>query len=325
MKTSQASEEILPIWRRDAKREGVFDKYIHEVEDLFSGSKVSIEQFLAFRVLWTGHGSSDTPRSVKHELMEKCITEAAKCLKANRSWSLYCKALGHEEPWKGTDTGMFTLLMDWHNDVLRLPMKTQNDNAKYQSTPWNKRLRSADKIGSKIKQPDFRMAKATTASITQGMEDMSFDDYGDSVIVTPSKTEQPETLNAPTPQDPYSLYAIGEAINFPSSQDEQIVNAALLNLPKGLTITVPIHGLICNWTISRLQLQFQFNGRKLFEARTDGYLMDGKGHAKALVEVKAGGRSFKVDEIRRQESAQMITFIQEEDMRAPFVGEGKHK
>ena len=114
-------------------------------------------------------------------------------------------------------------------------------------------------------------------------------------------------------------------MSFPPSEDEQIVNAALLELLKGLAITIPAPSMKCSWTISRLQLHFQHNGRNLFEARTDGYLKDAEGHTKALIEVKAGARSFKLADKRRQESAQMICFIQEEHERAPFMDEGRHK
>ena len=138
MSPLQASEAIpsdLQQWQDKAKKEGVFSKYIHEVEHLFSGSKVTVEQNLAFRVLWTEHGLKDNQRSLKHELVDRYVTEAAKYLKGNKSWTSYCGALVRGVPQEVKDIGMFTVLMDWHKNILRLPLENDIDNVKYQSTP----------------------------------------------------------------------------------------------------------------------------------------------------------------------------------------------
>ena len=155
------------------------------------------------------------------------------------------------------------------------------------------------------------------------MGDVTLADFDESSFSTPQRPQQ-GGLGASTPEDPYSPNSVEEqAIYFPASEDEQIVNTALLSLLKGLIVTVPaVKG---RWTLSRLQLVFKIGNDKVFEARTDGYLKNQRGRAKALVEVKAGGRSFKLDEIRMQESAQMIAFIRDEDLNGFLVGKGKHK
>ena len=58
--------------------------------------------------------------------------------------------------------------------------------------------------------------------------------------------------------------------------------------------------------------------KKLYEARTDGYLTDESGQAcRGLIEVKAARRYRHLFEIFRQESAQMVAWIISEPDRDP--------
>lgn len=58
--------------------------------------------------------------------------------------------------------------------------------------------------------------------------------------------------------------------------------------------------------------------KKLYEARTDGYLTDKSGEAcRGLIEVKAARRYRHLFEIFRQESAQMVAWIISEPDRDP--------
>ncbi|GKZ44886.1 hypothetical protein AbraIFM66951_007214 [Aspergillus brasiliensis] len=73
---------------------------------------------------------------------------------------------------------------------------------------------------------------------------------------------------------------------YPTIDDEQIVNVALLNFLQALTDYFPSLG--SSWTIHRKQLKAKFNGIE-YEARTDGYLrgkVDGEEGAQIVAWLK---------------------------------------
>src|SRR5271156_2624486 len=80
-----------------------------------------------------------------------------------------------------------------------------------------------------------------------------------------------------------------QKVLYPPTEDEQIVNAALLNF---LTVVTIAHPNVClRWCSARRALQFVCNapnrGAVKYQARTDGYLRGLKqSQAYAIVEVK---------------------------------------
>jgi hypothetical protein len=89
------------------------------------------------------------------------------------------------------------------------------------------------------------------------------------------------------------------------TKDEQIVNTALMLLLNALTMS---QGLRVSWTMHRIPLRAIFDPHS-YEARTDGYLSDGKGNPHVLIEVKPMERNRRQPQIRMQESAQMVAWI----------------
>ena len=142
MDVSSLSEKIpgnLNKWKTKALAEGVLDKYIHEVEQLNSGSKVCPDQYLAFRVLWLKL-PRNAPRAIEQELISGYVEEAGGFLRANTSWQLYLKLL--KEGARIRDLGLFTLVRDYQMDITELSRQSTNDNAKFRATPMKERLRS---------------------------------------------------------------------------------------------------------------------------------------------------------------------------------------
>ncbi|KAL4806211.1 hypothetical protein BDV18DRAFT_139000 [Aspergillus unguis] len=93
---------------------------------------------------------------------------------------------------------------------------------------------------------------------------------------------------------------------YPQSEDEQIVNTALVIFLKALTLPFALN---VDWTMHRKAFKAKF-GAAEYEARTDGYLRcTATGEPRAIVEVKATLRSKKESEIRMQESAQMVSWL----------------
>ncbi|KAJ6036219.1 hypothetical protein N7540_000498 [Penicillium herquei] len=94
---------------------------------------------------------------------------------------------------------------------------------------------------------------------------------------------------------------------FPQTEDEQIINIALVDFLNALTIHFPQAN---DWSIHRKSFKATFLNAS-FEARTDGYL---EGHSKgkkvrALLEVKPMHRKTKRAPIQMQEAAQMVAWI----------------
>ncbi|RDW84141.1 uncharacterized protein DSM5745_04467 [Aspergillus mulundensis] len=133
---------------------------------------------------------------------------------------------------------------------------------------------------------------------------------GHSTLETP---EGPSTLETPedspytltSPDDPDLLHML-----YAPSQDEQIVNTALVDFLSALTL----HTLLpLRWSMHRVPLKANF-GNASYEARTDGYLdmtgVERRGQRiRALIEVKAVYRNRKRAAIRMQEAAQTVAWL----------------
>jgi hypothetical protein len=114
---------------------------------------------------------------------------------------------------------------------------------------------------------------------------------------------------------PFSAAKMGDQkVLYPPTEDEQIVNVALLNFLTAVTIT---HSDVClRWCLARKILKFVCNGDNNeeieYEARTDGYLRgDNDSTPYAIVEVKPYIRS-SMPNTRWQETAQMAAWILED-------------
>jgi hypothetical protein len=139
---------------------------------------------------------------------------------------------------------------------------------------------------------------------------------------TPSNVRADQKQYLPEVMLPWSAARKGDQkVLYPPTEDEQIVNAALLNFLTVLTIT---HDDVClRWCLARKNLHFACHDEKYgvvkYQARTDGYLR-GQRHstAYAIVEVKPFIRANKPN-TRWQETAQMAAWISEDP---PTEGEG---
>ncbi|KAI0424496.1 hypothetical protein F5Y09DRAFT_353359 [Xylaria sp. FL1042] len=136
--------------------------------------------------------------------------------------------------------------------------------------------------------------------------DILFGDLGlDSLSSSSPEPSTPEMLETLSPalSDPDWV----EAAEFKAANDEQIVNTALLLYLNALSIACShVQG---DWTLHRRQFVVKSQGKKVYEARVDGYLRSRNNEVKAIVEVKPFTRSSNHQSIKMQEAAQMAAWI----------------
>ncbi|KAI2626288.1 hypothetical protein GGS21DRAFT_530900 [Xylaria nigripes] len=97
------------------------------------------------------------------------------------------------------------------------------------------------------------------------------------------------------------------SILFQSTNDEQIVNTALILLLNALSMLCG--DITADWTLERYRLILGNGTKTIYEARVDSFLRSRTGTMKAIVEVKPCIRSRKLAEIVMQETAQMAAWI----------------
>ena len=139
-------------------------------------------------------------------------------------------------------------------------------------------------------------------------------------MATPSKVRagQQDLLNnkwiSPL-SSPWSAAKKGDQkVLYPATEDEQIVNVALLSFLSAVTIA---HSDVClRWCLARKILHFicrdETSGKGQYEARTEGYLRgENDSTPYAIVEVKPFIRESE-PKTRWQETAQMAAWILED-------------
>ena len=315
---------------------------IHEFDTVESASKMTHEQFFALKVIWPQHDSQDLTRkwaryfgSSQNEIRLK----ASSMRKDDSAWNRYLEALEENiqtpRTWvPGTriprDFGPFETAFHNQQEVNFIPLNPGPDTDKVIITPMVERSRIPDPPESPTPGPRWRLRKLVGKKSVQpfpsprNSEDIVAEDTGYS----------PASLFQPTPK----------ALQDPPTQDEEIVNRALINFLSAHHIEDERNS---DWSSTRKRLVFQSpkqtagiptpkekpkaksdlpkksknkeKDAKLiqFVARTDGYLKvyGPPERSAAILEVKARVRpSIKHNDIaiEMQESAQMALWIFEE-------------
>lgn len=289
--------ELIPHsstrWGRIAAQEGVAGKSIHDVE-LDSASKIQLPQFLLLRVLWKEidlkYFRSD--RFGLGQWMEKAI----RMLEDYDSWKEYRN--------KFDDTrveGNFFLAKLFQIEAATA--RGTDDEVDVIASPISKRTRTKTQQNldplatpSKSNQPalDQRV-------LIEGIEGLSLPPSERRLAESPD-CEPPSTGRSHGPPELWHEM-------YPKSEDEQIVNAALVNFLKAITCS--FRSVKSDWTMHRKAFKAEFTTTQ-YEARTDGYLRGERSDdVRALIEVKSSLRGNKVLPFRMQESAQMVAWIKD--------------
>ncbi|KAJ5833981.1 hypothetical protein N7447_000007 [Penicillium robsamsonii] len=282
-------------WKIAAEKEGVLSLTLSTLDVLPSASKMSIREYLAMRVL--------RPRRLKAEKIpvKKALEDRTeKILSGFNAFESYIayiteskKSVGKED----RNLGAFQLVRD--SQLQALGHKA-NVSDLTPTAPPIFRPRSSQDPSSQPGSQSRPAAGSTTHLAVSGA------------------TEAPRpTAAAPSPcQLPLSTSGqSGTATTYASwivpsrSKDEQIVNEALTELLRALTLNIP--DIACRWTSARrpfATLQFAQNE---LTACTDGYLegivVD---ETFAIVEAKAASRDRKHQPlVLWQEAAEMVAWI----------------
>jgi hypothetical protein len=275
---------------------------------LNSASEIKRPQFLLLRALWDVKLQHEFKR--RDWLDEKCIAEAISFLHDKHpDWKIYLESFTQEiklEQRPFSSLGAFTLVKYSQLEV----MITNAENSSGSVVVSPRKTRSMTAIEEAQNATPSRPPANPQKFLNAKNED---DDSDEDYLQDETAISMLSRLSPARKGEQRVLY--------PPTEDEQIVNAALLNF---LTVVVIAQPHAClRWCLARKQLKFACHdeeyGAAEYEARTDGYLR-GQNHstAYAIVEVKPYLRADK-PHTRWQETAQMAAWIRED----PSPHEGK--
>lgn len=261
-------------WNQDATNFGVLSQSICHMKDLKSSSKIKYDQYLCLRVL---QKPVQTHRFHAKEFeLDEWLKKAREELEErNPSWKTYLDNFNHPDDFLHGAFSVATLTQ-------RQVLQTKESDEVSQSVQFTP-------VSSNTRLQQQQRALLETPSKSTGVAE---------IPESPSPPSTTSTYPFMSP-DPVQQQA-------GPSEDEQIVNIALLNFIQPLTMFA---GLSNEWTIHRLIMKVQF-GKSHCEARTDGYLRDkASKRVRALIEVKAAVRGKNIQPIVMQESAAMSNWI----------------
>ena len=262
-------------------------------EDFNSASKFTLRQFLRLRTLCRPVKPINFDPT-KFGLSQEEIDEAGRELTSYDSWKSYCESF---QPGTKMKEGNFFATQIHQRNAADIISETI-------SSPIANRTRSKAANNS---HSDHDPQESPTKSRNPEGQDLA--QFNIDSIMTPGFENEFDDEPSPLPSGntPMSREFVPDERIYGKTRDEQIVNSALIDYLNALTDHFDLGQ---HWDLHRRQLHVIVEGKKLYEARTDGYLTDKSGTAcRGLIEVKAARRDKHWFEIFRQESAQMVAWI----------------
>ena len=287
---------------------------VHRLTDVFSASKISIEQYLALKILWNWHdpGELYSNKWAAHfGSSSKAIREEAKKMtKEDQQWQRY---LGLIQQQKKSDKkwavgmavpkelGAYSTAFNDTLDITELPNDDAPDVTKVVSTPRKTRSQALKESGGLVGSPakcqlQYGVKKPESPGIFQTP-----------VADSPAYSSQSDSIFVPEFEIPSAA----------SRKDEEIVNRALINFLTALFV-----GKDRDFHCDSTRKQFHFPPSEKYDgfvARTDGHFRLLRVHEKncstGIIEVKARKRpdpSSPNRAIEMQEGTQMALWICEE-------------
>lgn len=269
---------------------------IHSLGKLDSASDIQKPQFLLLRAVW--HIKRQTEFEIKDWFQEAYIKDAVSFLDDYSDWKNYLESFSQDiklaqRPFPSL--GAFTLVKYSQLEVQAAKGKTSSVSV----------MVSPIKTRSMTAREEYQ--NVTPSKAPANRQKIPNVEYGDS-------DDDNDDGNKPNLSPWTPAKKSEQTVLYPPTEDEQIVNAALLNF---LTLVTIAHPDVClRWCLGRKAVQFvceaENSGAVGYEARTDGYLR-GMSYpsAYAIVEVKPYVRANKVH-TRWQETAQMAAWIWED-------------
>jgi len=277
-------------------RRGLEAESIHVLGKLDSASEIQKPQFLLLRALWVRKIQNQF--EIKDWLEKTYVEDAVLFLDDYSDWKSYLESFSQDiklELRPFPSLGAFTLVKYSQLEVDTTEKKNSNVSVLV-SPPKTRSMAAAEKAQDATpSKPPKTLRKFLNTEHEDDDDDdkYSFQDDADTSYLspwTPAKKGEQKVL-------------------YPPTQDEQIVNAALLNFLAVVTIAHPHTRL--RWCLAHKVLKFVCKAAQ-YEARTDGYLR-GQNHstAYAIVEAKPYIRESAVHTLW-QETAQMAAWISED-------------
>lgn len=261
-------------------------------EDFNSASKFTVHQFLRLRTWWkpVTPGDFDPKR---FGLSDEEIKGAEVELNQYDSWKRYCESF---EPGTKMKEGNFFATKVHQKNAAQVISEII-------SSPIASRTRSK-KANKSHSYHDPQEESPTKFRNPEG-QDLSQIDI-DTLMTPGFEDDYDEPSPWPSGHTPMSKEFLPNEPVYEKTRDEQIVNTSLIDYLNALT---DHFDLSQHWVLHRRPLHAIVNGKKLYEARTDGYLTDKFGEVcRGLIEVKAARRNNHRFEIFRQESAQIMDY-----------------
>lgn len=304
-------------WKREAEAMGVVGVGIWDKEKLKSASKIGYDQYLCLRVLHMEiRRANFRPKNFE---LDVWIEQAKEKLDNSESWRIYKDNFAQPN---SIFHSAFSVATYMQREVLQAKENKDEVSTSVIFTPISKRTRAQElrkQIAQETPSKPPRsgifgdMARGGLGNINENFKSLNLSsDQEEEGDAYEDEDEDEDEDDQPTPSvyTPFSPLSPEEYeysnYFYPPTEDEQIVNAALLDFLLPLTI---FYDISTQWTIHRKRLIAKF-GSSQFEARTDGYLRDkGTKKVRALIEVKAAVRNRNTRPINMQESAAMASWI----------------
>lgn len=282
------------------KNAGLEAENIHTFSEVASGSAIVLNQFLLLEVLWTSKATNEDLFESKGNLTgirQDNYQKAVNDLRRAPFWRSYLESFKlpgldalASRPFP--DLGSMTQVR-YYQLLCRTVAETEDSTPKY--TPIKTRAKTSKARVQESPQSPTRVSE-DVGEMSDYMGDLTVEDE----YIYPETPEQKSHIF--TFDSPESWEAF-----FPPTEDEQIVNAALLLFLNAITLHFKISA---KWSLHRKAFRFGNDNNKIFEARVDGYLLcTADSRIKAIVEVKPYLRSGKSKDIKMQEAAQMTAWI----------------
>lgn len=277
---------------------------LHELDTPKSASKISVEQFLSLKVLWT-HRQKPTALYEDKVLTlfnssKEDISKERDLMRKDPAWGAYLRDIAVSQgagvprtKLKATsqfskDLGAYALVLQPQLEVSGTD-DSLNDSGKLLLTPLKPRYNMRPRPEPEDQDPKGK---------NRALESPS----GGS----PHSSQGTKSSSAPEDISPMGREA---GLSLPTG-DEQIVNIAAINFLNALSVYEERYA---SWSTTRKEFKFHSNSAK-FEARTDGHLkVHGNNSSAAILEVKPRRRYYeKGFRIEMQESMQMALWIFQE-------------
>ncbi|KAI0141198.1 hypothetical protein GGR57DRAFT_487535 [Xylariaceae sp. FL1272] len=310
---SASKSGVLPRdvmqWTDRVQALGLGNLSIHDADTHFSGSTIDERKFLLLRIIWlekkSEHMLYKNPAPwISDEYFTKSRESLSKPMIAT-AWKNYLASISksRETLTKEAFAGLGTFSLVRYHQLQTLEPDhsfTDEGRPKLDFTPVGHRTRLRLQTAAPV-TPTRPSAHPTFADQFQ---ELNISESPGSPDTEPSVSVSSSGLDTSSP-------FLDPDIQAKATEDEQIVNTALILFLNALTIHFP--ALAADWTLHRRAFRcFDQNNKKIYEARVDGVLRR-KTNKEPLVilEVKPYLRDSKKNEIRMQESAQMAAWVNE--------------